>query len=189
MNELPDLKVALFSSILQAVEKHQGNKSTDFESASSRLDFAKKKRLIAHMQNVLEKAKIGENTAYVEEETLHSESHLSPRSQLKKVWTPAMSEVRMTRSNTYPGFDDSLFDMCASSWSNLKIVQDETPYFFFVSDSFIDSAPIANKLKTGREFLSSEAREKMLSEFLDDAIDKRSILLPIKDIKDDAPEG
>ncbi len=176
---LPELKLVSFAPLFKAIEKEMGVDSKSFDSLEKRLSFGKQHRFVRMMGEELQRAKGGH---FFRPSIEHNsvENQLAPLAPLENAWSPVKEEIRLTRDALSPGFDEKLFEMSGNEWSNVVVAQGEFPFFFQVKRTFVDKMPTKELLKKGREFLSVEAREKVLDQFFNKLIEEKAMNLHSK---------
>lgn len=175
---LPQVKLALFRDLIEGIESYLGKSSTDFDSIDARLRFAAKHRFYVYMQGVLEDAKKGVFAEASSEDTIFDQNVLPPLRALNDSWKPARSELVLCRNDGQKKLQDELFELPVNTWSDLRVDQGEGLTFYRVLDRFVDKAPMANRIKLGRQLLSQEARMATVRDFIDDAIAKEALFIP-----------
>ncbi len=163
---LSEVKLASFSSLIKGIEKEMGVDAKSFDSLEKRLIFSKDHRFVRMMNEELEKAKEGRFFP-LSVETASLQDKLAPLAPLEQAWLPIKEVIRITKNSIPSGFNEGVFEMADNEWSKVLTGSGEFPYFFLVKSNFVDKMPIKDLLEKGREFLSFEARNKVLSEFFD----------------------
>ncbi len=183
--QLPRLKEIAFNAILSEIERFENKDPTTFESVDKRLEFAAEHRMVSYMKQRLEDAKNGLFVEKSQKDYMLSKDHLQELPSLDESWFPVRLEESITRNLSHQNFEESLFEMRASSWSDVNVEHDSGVSFFQVLDSYIDTTPMEKRMREGRKFLSNEARQNMLSKFLDRSIESKALFIPVAEVEID----
>lgn len=183
---LPQLKLALVKNIVSAIEKEEKVDGTQFDEIEKRLSFARDHRFAQMMRKKIDEAKSGVLLAFGKgEQEPFSETQLRAITPVQDLFHPVREEKRLIRHEANESLDEKIYDREMGSWSDLVINEGKGALFYTVTDSFIERAPMAQRLKQGREFLSQEVREKILQQFFDEGVQKNAFVVHVKNHADE----
>jgi len=172
--DLQDVKMevgrVLYEKTLKNIEKeasYLGAALSDerFENLDG---FYPRHRLISHMRKAEKDVRReGESSKFLKQDPLPSPLGKLPQSpDLKAQWGLVKESLNYKNHEKSPWFTPEVFSMVEKSWSEVKLRSAGSLSFFQLQEKTVPSGNFASEIKKGKEILSKEAEQHLMTDVI-----------------------